>query len=278
MNYKRIYSQIIKNRLANPLPESEYGQKHHILPKSLYPQYKNTKANIVKLTYREHYICHWLLTKIRPCQEMYNAFWRMNCCQNNLYFNSYAYSEIRQKIINLKLGSHLSEETKKKMSESLTGRKFSEEHCQKISNANKNRVVTDETKKKISDGNKGKKLSEETKKKISEKGKGRIVTEQTKQKLSVANKGKNTGKVSPLKGKKLSEETKKKISEAKKGSVPWNKGKNTTPITDEVKQKLREKMNNKRWINNGCKQMYIEVNSELPEGFIFGRIKNNKEK
>lgn len=43
MNYKRIYSEIILNRVNNPLPEDVYGQKHHILPKSLYPQYEKTK-------------------------------------------------------------------------------------------------------------------------------------------------------------------------------------------------------------------------------------------
>ena len=97
MNYQKIYNKIIENRLANPLRNDEYGEKHHILPRSLFPDKEKDKNNIVKLTYRQHYICHWLLTKIYNCKQMFQAFWRMNCCQNDIYFNSYAYSVLRNK-------------------------------------------------------------------------------------------------------------------------------------------------------------------------------------
>lgn len=277
MNYKRIYFEIILNRVNNPLQEDVYGQKHHVLPKSLYPQYAKTKANIVKLTYREHYICHWLLTKIKPCRQMINAFWRMNCCKKDLYFNSYAYSKIRQNFIDLKKGSHLSQDTKEKMSKSLKGRKFTKEHCLKISEANKKRIVSNDTKQKISAANTGRKHSEQSKEKISKAGKGRVVSEETREKISISNKGKNTGKTGYWKGKTIPEEIKRKISEKKKGSTAWNKGlKNCYTLSEETKQKLRDKMKNKRWINNGDKQIYIEVNSELPEGYVFGRLKKNK--
>lgn len=60
MNYQEIYNKIIKNRLENPL--ETYTEKHHIIPKSLGGNNKQT--NLVKLSAREHYICHLLLTKI----------------------------------------------------------------------------------------------------------------------------------------------------------------------------------------------------------------------
>lgn len=60
MNYQEIYNKIIKNRLENPL--ETYTEKHHIIPKSLGGEDK--KSNLVKLSAREHYICHLLLTKI----------------------------------------------------------------------------------------------------------------------------------------------------------------------------------------------------------------------
>ena len=60
MNYQEIYNKIIKNRLENPL--ETYTEKHHIIPKSLGGN--NKKTNFVKLSAREHYICHLLLTKI----------------------------------------------------------------------------------------------------------------------------------------------------------------------------------------------------------------------
>ena len=59
MNYKKIYHSIIskaKNRTTD-----EYVEKHHIIPTSLGG--KNNKENIVRLTAREHFVCHWLLWK-----------------------------------------------------------------------------------------------------------------------------------------------------------------------------------------------------------------------
>ena len=49
---------------------SKYFEFHHILPKCLYPLWRNTKINIVALTAREHYFCHQLLVKIYPTQKM----------------------------------------------------------------------------------------------------------------------------------------------------------------------------------------------------------------
>lgn len=60
MNYDRIYSEIIINRKSNPY--IGYTEKHHILPRSLGGN--NKAENIVRLSAREHFICHWLLVKI----------------------------------------------------------------------------------------------------------------------------------------------------------------------------------------------------------------------
>lgn len=62
MNYKKIYDNLIEKRILNP--PQEYFEKHHIIPKSLGGS--NEQNNLVRLTYREHYIAHWLLTKIYP--------------------------------------------------------------------------------------------------------------------------------------------------------------------------------------------------------------------
>jgi probable mobile endonuclease E len=60
MNYQRIYDNLMKKRIENP--PTEKFERHHIVPKSLGGS--NKKENIVKLTYREHYIAHLLLCKI----------------------------------------------------------------------------------------------------------------------------------------------------------------------------------------------------------------------
>jgi hypothetical protein len=78
VKYFTWYFDIIKNRLENPLAADTYGEKHHVLPKSIYPQYKKAKWNQVKLTAREHYICHMLLVKIfkntKYYYKMLNAY------------------------------------------------------------------------------------------------------------------------------------------------------------------------------------------------------------
>ena len=62
MNYKKIYFQIIRNRRNNPLSEEEYGEVHHIIPRSFGGD--DNKENLVHLTAREHFVVHFLLYKM----------------------------------------------------------------------------------------------------------------------------------------------------------------------------------------------------------------------
>jgi len=63
MDYLKIYNKLISSR--KEIQEStEYCETHHILPKCLGGT--DDKDNLVRLTYREHYVAHWLLTKIYP--------------------------------------------------------------------------------------------------------------------------------------------------------------------------------------------------------------------
>ena len=99
MNYKKIYCSIIdKRKLIVP---DGYSENHHIIPKSL--DGDDSKDNIVRLTAREHFICHYLLTKMyeRDTVEWYkmvNAFLMMKCCSlsHDRYFNSRLYESLRK--------------------------------------------------------------------------------------------------------------------------------------------------------------------------------------
>lgn len=69
MNYKRLYFTIIRNRINNPLSSEEYGEVHHIKPRSFWnlSQQNNNpddQKNLVRLSAREHFIVHFLLYKI----------------------------------------------------------------------------------------------------------------------------------------------------------------------------------------------------------------------
>lgn len=67
MNYEKLYYKIINKALRKELSgqrwkgDGNYYEKHHIKPRSL----KGTDCNnnLVLLTAKEHYLCHWLLVK-----------------------------------------------------------------------------------------------------------------------------------------------------------------------------------------------------------------------
>ena len=60
MNCAKLYATIIEKRRNNPI--NGYVETHHILPRSLGGS--DGKRNLIKLTAREHFVCHLLLTRI----------------------------------------------------------------------------------------------------------------------------------------------------------------------------------------------------------------------
>lgn len=50
--------------MSNTYNLTAYTEKHHILPKSMYPDYQNLKWNKVVIPARVHYLAHWMLSKI----------------------------------------------------------------------------------------------------------------------------------------------------------------------------------------------------------------------
>lgn len=79
MNYQKIYNQIINKRKSNIITYGYY-ETHHILPKALGGT--NKKDNLVRLTAREHFICHLLLAKIYG-GNMWYAIHMMSIGANN---------------------------------------------------------------------------------------------------------------------------------------------------------------------------------------------------
>ena len=78
MNYEKNYFDYINyvrtlNRERN---KKSLYELHHILPKSIGG--KNDKNNLILLTYREHYLAHYLLWKIYKNKQMLYAFWLMS--------------------------------------------------------------------------------------------------------------------------------------------------------------------------------------------------------
>jgi len=125
MNEREQYIQIIKNAQKENRKKRNgvYYELHHILPKALFPLWKNRKEKQVLLTGEEHFICHQLLIKIYNNTKMHCALHRMMFGNNKKNYNitpeeyklfRLKHSE-KMKLINL--GIKRSEETKKKVSE-----------------------------------------------------------------------------------------------------------------------------------------------------------------
>ena len=90
----------MQKRISN-IDYGEYGEHHHIMPRLLGGTDKD--ENIVKLTAREHFICHWLLVKMYKKgsierKKMLCAFWKMKQSptkSQKRYLNSRAYEKLR---------------------------------------------------------------------------------------------------------------------------------------------------------------------------------------
>lgn len=195
MNYQNIYDQIIE-RAKNRQLEG-YKEKHHIIPRCLGGN--NDKENIVKLTAREHFLCHMLLCEIYPNNIKLNqALWLMIIGKQrrkenkyNIGSRIYELIKIKNALIqsNKRINKPLSNETKQKMKEAKLGKKLSEEHKQKMrkpksTTEKMKQPRSEETKQKISQSMLGK-----NKNKMSEETKQKIFTPERNMKISIKQKG-----------------------------------------------------------------------------------------
>ena len=172
--YEKWYASITNN--AKDRTIDVYTETHHILPRSLGGS--DDASNLVKLTAREHFVCHWLLTKMYTGDargKMINAMYIMraegpNQKRYESKITSRIYENLRteysQYISKLNTGRVQPPEEKARQLAAQIGRKrapFSDEWRAKLSAAksgeNNNRY--------------GVKVSEETRRKMSEKAKGR---------------------------------------------------------------------------------------------------------
>lgn len=91
----------------------EFVERHHIIPDCFFSKRKrkgspgwlpgdpNVSANLAMLTPREHFLCHWLLTKMVTGKAKYQMYYALaSFCKQNIYQNrqmsSGAYKKIRE--------------------------------------------------------------------------------------------------------------------------------------------------------------------------------------
>lgn len=189
--YCLCYFNIVTRAKARVLSADIYVERHHIIPKSLGGT--NDATNIVKLTAREHLICHRLLIHMTyglAKSKMANAAWRMMFSSKNhkrSIIDSRTYESIRSHVAEATRERNMSrkhtEETKRKISESKLGktRNITPEWRQKIIDTQTGmtkKPLSDATKQKISQAKFGKKLgplSDEHRKRVSDSKKGKKI-------------------------------------------------------------------------------------------------------
>lgn len=149
--YKRWYFSIIENARGRKYDGSLH-ERHHVIPASLGGS--NKSDNLVCLTYKEHFICHWLLSKFTESydkQKMHHALRMMansSSCNKRVLSNK-QYEIARSALTKIK--RVMSDDFRKKQSENrkgqlnpMFGRKQTEKQRQK---AKENFLLCEEVRK-----------------------------------------------------------------------------------------------------------------------------------
>jgi len=116
--YTKWYHAIVQNANLRTLSDDTYIEKHHVIPRSLGGV--DSKENLVRLTAREHFVCHLLLTKMvtGPAQyQMLSAVTRFQ--QSRKYqkriLTSWEYQKIRKCAISARIGQRHTNEARQKI-------------------------------------------------------------------------------------------------------------------------------------------------------------------
>jgi len=256
--YTKWYYKIIEHRLLN-IPK-EYKEEHHIMPKSLGGL--DAKYNLVYLTAREHFLCHWLLTKM---VDVPKDLLSLNCA----FFNMSRISRTQKRKYNSRQYDVMKRAASKaaKIRNELYPEKNPFNRRGK-ENINYGKTHSEETKQKISiarkrnNGAKGKRwYNDGTKSILCFEGEEPIGFV-----LGCLHAGHKRGF---KKGSVHSEESRQKMSDSHQSNSeksPWNKGK--------VMPGSQPKRKGRKWATNGLKNILLELNQQPPEGYVYGLHKS----
>jgi hypothetical protein len=175
MDYLKIYNSLVERGKNRQL--TGYTETHHIIPKCVGGT--NDKYNLVKLTAREHFICHLLLCEIYPENtKLRFALWNM-CNVKRKYQNRY------------KVSSRLYNFIREEYSKNVSGNN-NPKFGKKLTDEQKNHISLSRIGKYGGEKNSfyGKKHSEETKEILRKKSSEQKHSKETKEKMSIAHKDK----------------------------------------------------------------------------------------
>jgi len=258
--YRLWYTQIMDRAASREREPGVRYERHHRNPRSFGgdPSWYNSSENLVSLTYREHFLAHWLLTKFildgRAHHQMVSALSRMTQgrpCSSWQYAISREASREAMRLAVVKLWE--SSEFRERRSASMTRQlkeqwkdpEYRERQANKMRRESKERWKDPDYRERgsiiLKDLIKKAWENPEHRKKMSDVHKGQIPwiagrkhTAESRAKMSAAQKG----KPSKRKGKKHTLESRAKMSAAMKGREPWNKGMKMKQQLGEVTWKV----------------------------------------
>lgn len=213
--YSKIYHKITSN--ATQRITAGYTETHHIIPQSLGGS--NDIDNLVELTAREHFICHWLLIKMTEGEERSKMLYALNGMKAENRYQERYHTKITARVYEKYRIEHAENHSKRMRGRKAwnKGRKLEGEELEIHRERTRNRKIdpikqAEGQRKRIAKVT-GQKRSEETKKLMSLKAKGKKkgpMSEEQKQVRSEKLKG-----IAKPKGfgDKVAERMKKQFSE-----------------------------------------------------------------
>ena len=225
--YSKLYYKITSN--AKQRITDGYTELHHIIPQSMGGS--NDKENLVDLTAREHFICHWLLIKMTEGEDRSKMLYALNGMKAENRYQKRYHTKITARVYEKYRIEHAENHSKK-----MKGRPAK----------NKGIPMSDEQKQLLREKAKanhasGKVYSEESQRKRLSKMVGYKHSEETRQKQSIASKGKPKGPMSEEEKIKRSVKQKgvakvkthgENVANAVKGNISINK--------DNVEKKVKK--------------------------------------
>lgn len=182
--YSKIYFSITSN--AKQRITEGYTELHHIIPQSMGGS--NDKENLVELTAREHFICHWLLVKMTEGDDRSKMLYALKGMKAENKHQQRYHTKITARVYETYRIEHSINHSKVMKAKNLVpwnkgGVEITDEHRENLQNAARNRKIDPV------------KQAEGQQKRIA-KVTGRKDSDEAKLKKSLALKGKPKGPMS----------------------------------------------------------------------------------
>lgn len=244
--YYRWYLTIVSTS-----SEGSYTEQHHIIPKSMGGN--NAKSNLVRLSYRKHFLAHWLLIKCTKGEnkwKMSAALSRMTSRSGKRIISSWQYAIARKA-----RSERMSQKWQQLTAEE---RRALVEPAQRAAASQTKEQLLDKGRRAIAS-----QTPEQLRNRCLKGAASMTLEERTARALkSVASQTLQQLKDKARRG--IESQTPEQLKERARKGV----------ITRMLRGKVESNTKGGRWVNNGKEQRIIKSGTNIPEGWSYGPLKN----